>query len=86
MRDGVNRELRVYHLTMSKQSELKKLGENIARLRHKKGLSQDGLAYEAEIGPRTVSRIEVGDVDPKFTTLSKLAKTLGVKIRDLLDF
>lgn len=85
IRDGVNNDGKVYHLSMTRESELKKLGENIARIRHKKGISQDNLAYEAEVGPRTVSRIEVGEVDARFSTLSKLAKALGVKVKDLVD-
>lgn len=71
---------------MNKKNELKKLGQHIARIRHKKGLPQDKLAYEAEVGPRTISRLEVGAVDVRYTTLLKIAKTLGVKVKDLVDF
>lgn len=71
---------------MSKEHELKKLGKNVAKIRKKRGFPQDKLAYEAEIGPRTVSRLEVGEVDVRYSTLSKIAKTLGVKVKDLVDF
>lgn len=71
---------------MSKTNELKRLGQNIAKIRHKKGLPQDKLAYEADLGPRTISRIEVGDADVRYSTLSKIAKTLGVKVKELVDF
>jgi transcriptional regulator with XRE-family HTH domain len=71
---------------MNKETNLQKLGKNIAKYRYIKGLSQDGLAYEAEIGERTVSRIESGETDPRFTTLLKIAETLGVELTDLMKF
>jgi len=71
---------------MSKKANLQKLGMNIAKYRHKKGLSQDGLAFKAEIGERTVSRIESGETDPRFTTLQKIAETLGIELKNLMEF
>lgn len=70
---------------MDKNSELKRLGKNIAKLRLKKGLSQDALAFEADMGARTISRIEVGERDIRFSTLLKIAKVLGVKLKDIVD-
>lgn len=69
-----------------KESDLEKLGKNIAIYRHRIGISQDDLALEAEVGRRTINRIEVGATDPRYTTLSKIANTLGVEVRDLVDF
>ena len=71
---------------MTKHEELKKLGRNIAKWRGKKHLSQDALALEAEVGRRTIHRIEVGATDARFSTLSRIAKTLGIKVKDLVDF
>ena len=71
---------------MTKETKLQKLGRNIALNRHKKGLSQDALAFEAEIGERTVSRIESGETDPRFSTLEKIAETLGVELKTLMEF
>lgn len=71
---------------MDKKNDLKRLGASIAKWRNKKGLSQDDLALEAEVGRRTINRIEVGATDARFTTLSKIAKTLDIKIKDLVDF
>jgi transcriptional regulator with XRE-family HTH domain len=33
----------------------------------------------------TIHRIERGDESPRFTTLEKLAKALGVSVRDLIE-
>jgi transcriptional regulator with XRE-family HTH domain len=70
---------------MTKETNLQRLGKNIAKYRQLKGLSQDALAFKAKIGERTVSRIESGDTDPRFTTLQKIAETLGIKLKDLMD-
>jgi len=69
-----------------KENELEKLGKNIAIYRHRIGISQDDLALEAEVGRRTINRIEVGATDPRYTTLSKIANTLGIEVRDLVNF
>lgn len=71
---------------MNKETELQKLGKNVAKYRHKKGLSQDALAFEAGVGERTVTRIELGETDPRFTSLLKIADTLGIKLKDLMEF
>lgn len=71
---------------MTKETELQKLGKNIAKYRYQKGLSQDALAYEAEVGRRTINRIEVGETDPRFTTLLKIAETLEIEVKDLMEF
>lgn len=68
-----------------KNIELVRLGRNIARLRDKIGISQDNLALEAEIGRRTISRLEVGETDPRYTTLVKISAVLGVEVRDLVN-
>lgn len=71
---------------MDKKSELKKLGKNIARLRRLKSFSQDELALEANIGRRTINRVEVGEADVRFSTLIKIADTLKVDLKELVDF
>jgi len=71
---------------MEKKVELRKLGSNIAKWRHKRGYSQDELAYEAEVGRRTINRIEVGDTDARYSTLLKIAKILEIKVKDLVDY
>jgi transcriptional regulator with XRE-family HTH domain len=71
---------------MKKKSKLEKLGQNIANQRHKNGLSQDALAHIAKIGERTVSRIESGETDPRFTTLQKIAENKAFDLKGLMKF
>ena len=57
---------------------------NLRRLRHTKGLSQDDLAYEAEISRSYLSQIEKGAFYASLKIVGKLARTLGVEPAELL--
>ena len=63
-----------------------KLGYKIKFERGKQKISQLELALKTGLTTRTVSRIECGTIDPKLSTLIKIADALGVKITDLLNF
>jgi transcriptional regulator with XRE-family HTH domain len=53
-------------------------------LREAKGLSQDALAKKAKIAREYVNRLEAGRHDPTVGTLQRVAKALGISVRDLL--
>jgi transcriptional regulator with XRE-family HTH domain len=57
---------------------------NLRRLRHAKGLSQDDLAYEAEISRSYLSQIEKGAFYASLKIVGKLARTLEVEPAELL--
>jgi len=61
------------------------MGLRIRQLREKRGLSLRGLAEKAEVDFTTLNRIELGKAIPRFDTLEKLAKALGVSVRDLIE-
>jgi len=52
------------------------LGLKVAELRQQKGLTQERLAELCEVSPRTIQRIESGEVDPRAYTLHCLGETL----------
>lgn len=61
------------------------IGDNIKRLRKKKGLSQDNLARKADIPYTTLTKIESNVVKrPSVQNVHKIAKALGVEIEVLL--
>lgn len=62
----------------------KKLGSNVQRLRHEKGLSQEELAERAGLHRTYVSGVERGVRNPTVTVLEKLALGLGVTLPDLV--
>ncbi|HEV7601061.1 MAG TPA: helix-turn-helix transcriptional regulator [Bradyrhizobium sp.] len=57
---------------------------NLRRLRNAKGMSQDELAYEAEISRSYLSQLEKGSFYVSIKIIGKLAKTLGVEPDELL--
>jgi len=52
------------------------LGLKVAELRQQKGLTQEQLAKLCEVTPRTIQRIESGEVDPRAYTLNCLSTAL----------
>ncbi len=60
------------------------LGENIKRLRHKKGITQETLAEFLSVSFQSVSRWERGESYPDITMLPLLSKFFGVSVDELL--
>jgi transcriptional regulator with XRE-family HTH domain len=54
------------------------------RLRHERGLSQDELAYEAEVSRSYLSQLEKGSYYAGLKILGKLATVLKVESAELL--
>jgi transcriptional regulator with XRE-family HTH domain len=57
---------------------------NLRRLRHHKGLSQDDLAYEAEVSRSYLSQLEKGAFYASLKIVGKLAAVLEVEPAELL--
>jgi uncharacterized Tic20 family protein len=52
------------------------LGLKVTELRQAKGFTQELLAEQCEVSPRTIQRIESGEVDPRAYTLQCLSEAL----------
>jgi len=52
---------------------------NLRRLRHEKGLSQDDLAYKAEVSRSYLSQLEKGAFYASLKIIGKLAEALSVE-------
>ena len=62
------------------------IGDNIRKLRRKKGLSQDNLARKAGIPYTTLTKIESNVVkSPSVQNVAKVAKALDVSVDRLLE-
>ncbi len=60
-------------------------GAVVHRLRLEHGISQESLAFKANVTIATLSRIERGAVaDPKISTLRKIAAALDVSMAELV--
>ena len=68
------------------KADFLKLGYKINYERSKQGLSQLDLSLKTGLTTRTISRIECGTIDPKYSTLVKIAEALGVNLSELLTF
>lgn len=58
---------------------------NLRRLRHAKGLSQDDLAYEAEVSRSYLSQLEKGAFYASLKIVGKLADVLEVEPAELIQ-
>lgn len=63
-----------------------KLGYKIKFERGKNKVSQLDLAMKTNLTTRTISRIECGTIDPKLSTLIKIANALKLDVTELLNF
>lgn len=63
---------------------LQRVGQNVHQLRNTAGLSQVKLAEKAELDPRTIARIEKGEINLLVTTIRRLALALECSYDQLL--
>lgn len=60
------------------------MGETIRAARLRASLTQEKVALAAEIDRPSVVRIEAGQQAPTLDTLIRLARAIGVPLRDLV--
>lgn len=63
----------------------KKFGKKLKELRLEKGLSQEKLAYEADLDRTYIPSIEKGERNVSITVIEKLAKALKTPIKTFFD-
>lgn len=62
------------------------LGERIRALRKKASLTQERLAEKAEVSVKFIGNAERGETAVSVKTLRRIAKALGVNLKELFDF
>lgn len=68
----------------SKQKILIQLGERVREIRKKKGLSQEELAYKADLHRTYIGMIERAEKNITLLNIEKIANALEVDIKELL--
>ena len=63
----------------------KKFGDKVKQLRLERGLSQEGLANEANLDRTYIPGIEKGERNVSITVIEKLAIAFKVSVKDLFD-
>lgn len=69
-----------------KDERLLKLGQKIRYERLKNSLSQEDLEEKSGVSRRTISEIERGNADIRYTNLYQIAEALNLTISELLNF
>lgn len=64
---------------------LKAIGSRIRDLRLQRNISQESLAYEADIPISQIGRIERGEINPTISTLYVISIALQVTLKDIID-
>jgi transcriptional regulator with XRE-family HTH domain len=70
---------------MPRPRQLKILGDTIRNRRKQAGLSQESLAEKADLHPVYIGKVERGEQWVSLHALLRIAKALGVRVRDLVD-
>ena len=60
------------------------LGDAIRAKRRQAGFTQEGLAEGADLSTVFISRVERGRESPSVDNLVRIARALGVRVRDLV--
>ena len=75
----------VFYAAVRPRGKISKvLGEAIRRQRVKAGLSQEQLAEKADLARNYIGNVERAEYKITVETLAKIAKALGVRVRDLV--
>ena len=70
--------------TWDVDNEMQKLGQNLKRVRSKKGISQGDIARTLKVHKSYISNLENGKSNPTLKTIAKLAKAVSVTTDELL--
>jgi transcriptional regulator with XRE-family HTH domain len=73
-----------YNKDVAKMQEVVKIGTQLRAARERALLTQEELGAQAGVQPLTISRIETDKVEPRYSTIRKIAKALGVDPTELL--
>jgi y4mF family transcriptional regulator len=67
-------------LSKSLTQEAKELGEQVRKARRRQEMSQEELAFAADVSPRTVFAIEQGKPTVRFDMLSRVMAAVGLQL------
>jgi transcriptional regulator with XRE-family HTH domain len=74
-----------YEEVASMPATMVHIGERLKKQRTRRALTQAELAERADVTTATVARIERDEIEPRMTTLRKLARALEVDPAELVE-
>lgn len=70
----------------SAEDQMRAIASNVRSARLKRGLTQVDLARESGVSRSLIIRLETSASDVHVSSLSRIAKVLRVRVRDLVDY
>ena len=64
----------------------RKFGQRVRFLRKQKGMSQEHLSFEIDADNSYIANIENAHRDIPLSRVNKIAKTLGISLKELFDY
>lgn len=71
---------------LSEEQFIINLGVHIRQIRERKNLSQQSLADISDLPKTTIGRIERAEINTTIRTLTKIANSLEIEPKELLNF
>ena len=72
-------------INKAQKDNLKELGLRLKALRSEKGLTLKELGYKIDKDPQSISRVEMGDVNPTYLYLLEVCKGLEIDIHEIFS-
>lgn len=69
---------------MEAAADLRSFASNLRSVREAQGMSQMDLGLRCSVHPTVIARIETAKREPRLTTITKLARGLGVPAAELM--
>ncbi len=63
-----------------------KFGENLRKIREKKGITQAQLSIDCDFDVSVISRIERGVVNTSLSNLKLISNALNIELKELFEF
>jgi DNA-binding XRE family transcriptional regulator len=60
------------------------LAKTLRSLGEERGITRENAAHAAHLTTSSLARIELGQADPRWTTVQDIARALGVPLRDVI--
>jgi putative transcriptional regulator len=71
-------------ITKAQHKQLKALGAKLKAIRKSKGLTLKALGYRIDKDPQSISRVEMGDINPTYLYLLEICEGLEVELPEVL--
>jgi len=72
-------------MNLSRGQQIKsEFGQQLKKVREAQGMTKEELANKADISRSQIYRIETGKINPRLTTITLIAETLGMEVWELL--